>query len=121
MCVKFYSSRVCRTHKNFQLFTKLLLKVSFFAYFFFFGSLKTRDNFLPTIKLSLNCHQQNFINAFFKKMTVKYNIYLNKKLLKNRNFQSFNLFLSKTKYFIYVQLFLNSRFLGKFNVTVHMV
>ena len=33
VCVKFYSSRVCRTHKNFQLFINFLLKISFFAKF----------------------------------------------------------------------------------------
>ena len=35
MCVKFYFSHVCRAHKNFQLFIKLLLKISFFAKFLF--------------------------------------------------------------------------------------
>ena len=49
--VKFYFSRVCRTHTNFQL----LIKISFFSKFFvFFGSLKTRDIFLTSMKLSLN-------------------------------------------------------------------
>ena len=33
MCVKFYFSRVCRTHKNVQLFIKLLLKISFVKIF----------------------------------------------------------------------------------------
>ena len=41
-------------------------------FFVFFGSLKSRDIFLPSIKFSLNYHQQNFIYAFFKKITVKY-------------------------------------------------
>ena len=68
--VKFYFSRVCRTHTNFQLFIKLLLKMRFFCKFFFFGSLKTR-HFLPSMKFSLNYHQQN-IHAFLKEMTVKY-------------------------------------------------
>ena len=34
--VKFYFSRVCRTHKIFQLFIKLLLKKSFFCKIFLF-------------------------------------------------------------------------------------
>ena len=33
MRVKFYSSSMCITHKNFKLFIKLLLKISFFAKF----------------------------------------------------------------------------------------
>ena len=66
-------NRFCRTHKNFQLFIKCLLKISFFTNFFvFFGSLKTKDIFLPSIKFSLNYHRQNSIQAFFKRMTVKY-------------------------------------------------
>ena len=70
---KFYFSRMCRTHKNFQLFIKSLLKISFFATFFvFFCSLKTRDIFLPSMECLLNYYQQNFIDAFFKKLTVKY-------------------------------------------------
>ena len=35
MCVKFYFSRVCRTHKNFQLFITLLLKIIFLKKNFF--------------------------------------------------------------------------------------
>ena len=34
--IKFYFSRVCRLHKNFQLFIKLLLKISFFTKLFCF-------------------------------------------------------------------------------------
>ena len=50
------------------------------------------------------------------------NIYLNKKLLRKRNFQkSFKLFFSEIKYFVYVQLFSNSRFSQKLSVTVNMV
>ena len=67
MCVKFYFSHVCRTHKNFQLFTKLLLKI-----FCLFGLLKTADIFLSSMKFLHDCHQQTFIYAFFKKMAVKY-------------------------------------------------
>ena len=73
MCVKFHFSRVYRTHKNFQLFIKLIIKISFFAKFVcFFSSLETRDIFLPSMEFLLNYHKQNFIYAFFKKMTVKY-------------------------------------------------
>ena len=71
MCVKFYFIPVLGTYKNVQLFIKLL-KISFFAKFFFFASLKTRDIFLPSMKFTLNYHEQNFIDAFSKKMTVKY-------------------------------------------------
>ena len=35
-------------------------------FFVFFGSLKTRDIFLPSMQFSLSHHQQNFIYAFFK-------------------------------------------------------
>ena len=35
MCVEFDFSHVCRAHKNFQLFIKLLLKISVFANFLF--------------------------------------------------------------------------------------
>ena len=96
ICVKFYFSRVCKTHKSFQLFIKLLLKISFFEFFFVFcGLLKTRDIFLQSRKFLLNYHQQNFINAFFKKLTGK--IYLNKKLLKNEILKNHsNCFVSKT-------------------------
>ena len=51
-----------------------LIKNKFFLqnFFVFFGSLKTTDIFIPSMKFSLNYQQQNFIYAFFKKMTVKY-------------------------------------------------
>ena len=56
---------MCRTHKNYH-FIKFLLKISFLAKFlFFFCPLKTRDIFLPSMKLLLDSHQLNFINAFF--------------------------------------------------------
>ena len=38
---------------------------------FSFNPLKIKDIFIPSMKLSLNYHQQNFIRTFFKKMTVK--------------------------------------------------
>ena len=41
-------------------------------FFVLFGSLKTTDVFRPSMKCSLHYHQQNFIYAFFKKMTVKH-------------------------------------------------
>ena len=73
MCFKFYFKDVYRTHKKFQLFIKLLLKISFYAKFsVLFGSLKTKDIFIPTIKLSLNYRRHSFIYAFFKNMTVQY-------------------------------------------------
>ena len=50
----------------------MLLKKNFFVIFFLFGSLKITDILIPCMKYSLNYHQQNFIYAFFKKMTVKY-------------------------------------------------
>ena len=34
--------------------------------------MKTRNIFLPSAKFSLNYHEQIFIYAYFKKMTVKY-------------------------------------------------
>ena len=69
---QFFFSHVCKTHKNSQSFIKLLLKISFFAIFLFvFYWLKIRDIFLTSMKFLLNYHQQNFIYAFFKKMTVK--------------------------------------------------
>ena len=88
MCVKFYFSRVIRTQKNFQLFVKFSLKISFFANFFFvsFYSIKTTDIFIPSIKFSLNYHQQNFIHAFLKKL--QSNIYLNKNLSKKGIFKN---------------------------------
>ena len=74
------------------------------------------------MKFSLNYHQQNFINAFLKKMTVKYLFELYFKKLLTRNFQkSFKMFFSTYKYFMRLQLFLNYRFLRKFSVTVDMV
>ena len=74
MCVKFYFTCVCRTHKNFQLFIKLLLNMNIFLKIFFvlFGSFKIAGIFISSMKFSFNYHQQNFIYAFFKKMTVKY-------------------------------------------------
>ena len=39
--------------------------------FVLFGSLKIKNIVIPSIKFSLN-YQQNFIYAFFKKITVKY-------------------------------------------------
>ena len=70
MCIKYNFSRVCRTHKNFQLFIKLLLKITFFQIFFVsIGPLKTTDILLPFMKFPLNYYQQNLIYAFFKKMT----------------------------------------------------
>ena len=73
MCVKFYISRECRAHKNFQLFIKSLLKIFFLQNFVvFFGLLETTGIYIPSIKLSLKYHQQNFIYPFSKKKTVKY-------------------------------------------------
>ena len=62
-------------------------------------------------------HDQHFIYAFLKKMS---NIYLNTKTMKNKIQKSFQFFFSKTKYFIYVQSFLNTMFSRKFSVTVDM-
>ena len=59
------SCRMCRMHNIFDLFIILLFKISFFANFVLFGSLKTRDIFLPSLNFSHNYRQQNFINAFF--------------------------------------------------------
>ena len=73
MCVKFYFSPVSRMHTIFLLFIKLLLKISFLANCFdLFDSVKTKDIFISSMKFSLNYHQQDFIYAFFKKITVKY-------------------------------------------------
>ena len=73
MCVKFYSSRVRRMHKNVQLYIKLLLKKVFLQNFFILSDLlKTRDIFSPSMKFSLNYYQHNYIYALLKKMTFKY-------------------------------------------------
>ena len=72
MCVELNSSRVCGTHTNFQLLIKLLLKISFCKFFLFSLLRDTRDTFLPCMKWTLNYYQQNFMYAFFKKMTIKY-------------------------------------------------
>ena len=83
-----------------------------------FGSLKSTDIFISSMKFSLN-YEKNFIYAFFKKK--RSNIYLNKKLKKRNIQKSFKLFFSKTKYFVYVRLFFNARFSRKFSVTIDMV
>ena len=76
-CVKFYFRCMWGTHKKFQLFIKLLLKIIFFAKF---DSLKTTDIFIPSIKFSRN-YQQNFIHVFLLQKW-RLNIYLNKKTIK---------------------------------------
>ena len=73
MCVKFYFNRVCITNKNFQLFIKLLLIISFFAKFFVLvGSLEITDIFIPSIEFPLNYHQQNCIYAFLVRQNFSY-------------------------------------------------
>ena len=42
MCVKFYFSRVCRAHKHFELFIKLLIKISFFRRIVLFSLLNSK-------------------------------------------------------------------------------
>ena len=87
-------SRMCRTHKNFQLFIKLLLKISFCANFFvFFGSLKTRAFFYHPWSSHFIMTNRTLFMHFLKKW--RSNIYLKKQLLRKRNFQkSFKLFFS---------------------------
>ena len=71
------------------------------------------------MKFSFNYHQQKFINAFRKS---RLNIYLNKKLSKQINFQkSFKFFLVRLNTSYRCDYFLNSRFSRKFSVTVDMV
>ena len=56
--LRVYNTRVCRAHKNFQLFIKFWLKISFLQNFFVsFGSLKTTDIFVPSMKFPLNYHR----------------------------------------------------------------
>ena len=99
ICVKFYFSRVCRTNKNFQSFIILLLKISFFANFFLFSlhHLKLQI-FIPSMKFSLNYHEQNFIYTFFYKMTVKY-LFEWKTIKKKEILKNIQIVFSKTKYF----------------------
>ena len=52
-------------------------------FFVLFGSLKTTDIFIPSMKFSFNYHQQYFIYTFLRKL--RSNIYLNKKLPKKMN------------------------------------
>ena len=121
ICVKFYFNRVCKTHKNFQLFIKFLLKISFSAIFLFSFVRSKLEMFFH--------HLWNFYSIITNGILLMHflrkcrsNIYLNKKLLIKKSFQkSFELFFSETKYLIYVQLFLNSRFSRKCNLTVDMV
>ena len=57
---------------KFQVVYEIVIKNIFLQNsFVLFGSLKTNNIFIPSIKFSLN-YQRNFIYAFFKKMTVKY-------------------------------------------------
>ena len=49
ICVKLYSSRVCITHRNFQLFIKFLLKISFFATFLYVVWITKNYRYFPTI------------------------------------------------------------------------
>ena len=110
MYAKFYSSRICKTHKNFQFLIKLLWK-GFKKQFFLFSlvHLKLEIIFNHLWSFYLIITNRILWMHFLRKW--RSNIYLNKKLLKKRNFQkSFKWFVSKTKYFIHVRLFLNFRF-----------
>ena len=49
MCVKFDFSRVCRTHKNFQLLIKLLLKIIFPGKFFLFSMVHSNYRYFSII------------------------------------------------------------------------
>ena len=94
MCVKFYFIRSCRTHKNFQLFVKWLLKIFFFLQnFLFFGSLKSRDIFLPSMKFSFA------IIRFYTKMCVQ--------MLKNCS-NKFNISKNLKKYKLNMNLFITN-------------
>ena len=57
-CVEFFFSRVCRTHKIFQLCIKLLLKLFFCK---FFCLVYSKDIFIPFMKFSLNYQLQYFL------------------------------------------------------------
>ena len=80
MCIKYNFSRVCRTHKNFQLFIKLLLKITFFQIFLF----RLVHSKLQIFFYHLwNFHSIITNRILFMHFLRKWpNIYLNKKLQK---------------------------------------
>ena len=99
MCVKFYFRRVCGTYKNSNRLDITKLEIFFYHLWNFHSIITNRILLMHFLSKSRS------------------NIYLNKKLVKKRNFQkSFKLFFSETKHFIYVQLFLNSRFSRKLSL-----
>ena len=72
MRVEFYFSRKRRTHKNFQLFIKLLLKIKFVANFLFRLVHSKLVIFIPSMRFLLNYYQNNPVYAFSIKILVKY-------------------------------------------------
>ena len=99
ICVKFYFSRVCRTHKNFKSFVKMFLK-TFFAKFFCFLWFTQNYTYFYTIygiftqlswtEFYLCIFQENYAQIF-----IWIQNYKKKKFLK-----IIQIVFSKIKYFI---------------------